>query len=199
MAINEATIGHASASRPMYFIALYIEILRRRPVIVFWLAVLAQAVLWTLVPTLFYAAPPGDVANVLAVGHEFAFGTDFGPPLAFWLAEIAYRLAGGRMFGVYLLSQICLVVTCWSVFALGSAVVGRSHAAVAVLLMVGISAFTVATPEFGPPILTMALWALMLLHLWRAVGKAGAATGLRSRPKARCCCSRPIRRWRSSG
>jgi hypothetical protein len=155
----------------MYFIALYIEILRRRPVIVFWLAALAQAVLWTLVPTLFYAAPPGDVANVLAVGHEFVFGTDFGPPLAFWLAEVAYRIVGGRMFGVYLLSQICLVVTYWSVFALGSAVVGRSHAAVAVLLMVGISAFTVATPEFGPPILTMALWALMLLHLWRAVGE----------------------------
>ena len=54
---------------------------------------------------------------MLAIGHEFQLGTDFGPPLAFWLAEIAYRIAG--MFGVYLLSQLCVVVTFWAVFALG--------------------------------------------------------------------------------
>ena len=35
--------------------------------------------------------------------------------------------------------------------------------------MVGISLFTVPTPDFGPPILGMALWAVVLLHYWRAV------------------------------
>ena len=39
----------------------------------------------------------------------------------------------------------------------------------AVLLMVGISVFTVPTPDFGPPILAMALWAAALLFYWRAV------------------------------
>ena len=62
---------------------------------------------------LFYSAPPGQLPLVLAIGHEFQLGTDFGPPLAFWLAEIAYRAAG--MFGVYLLSQVCIVVTYWAV------------------------------------------------------------------------------------
>ena len=57
----------------------------------FWTAALSQAALWTLLPTLFYSAPPGEVPIVLAVGHEFQLGTDRGPPLAFWLAEIAYR------------------------------------------------------------------------------------------------------------
>jgi len=33
---------------------------------------------------------------------------------------------------------------------------------------VGISLFTVPTPEFGPPILAMALWALVLLFYWQA-------------------------------
>ena len=41
----------------------------------------------------------------------------------------------------------------------------------AVLLMVGISLFTVPTPDFGPAILAMALWAVVLLHYWRAVGQ----------------------------
>src|ERR1700722_5150455 len=153
----------------MFFVPLYIEILRSKPLLLFWLAALAQAALWIAVPMLFYAAPPGDLPQLLAIGHEFQLHAQVGPPLAYWLAEIAFRIAG--LSGVYALSQICIVVTYWCVFALGSAIVGPAHAALAVLLMVGISLLTVPTPDFGPPILTMALWAVVLLHYWRAVGQ----------------------------
>ena len=106
------------------------------------------------------------LAQLLAVGHEFQFDSGVGPPLAYWLAEIAFRGAG--LFGVYVLAQICVVTTYWCVFALGRAIVGPTHATMAVLLMVGISLFTVPSPDFGPPILAMALWAVVLLHYWRA-------------------------------
>jgi hypothetical protein len=151
----------------MFYVPLYIEAVRSRPVLVFWLATLAQAALWILVPTAFYAAPPGVLPQVLAIGHEFPLRGDTGPPLAYWLAEIAFRVGG--LFGVYLLSQACVIATYWCVFALGRAIVGATHAVIAVLLMVGVSVFTVPTPDFGPPILTMALWAAALLHYWRAV------------------------------
>ena len=153
----------------MIYVSLLVEILRSRPRLVFWMAMLAQVTLWTLVPALFYSAPPGDVAEVLARGHGFGF--EHGPPLAYWLAEIAFILAGDNIVGVYVLSQICIVVTYWAVFTLGRATLGDRHAALAVLLMVGISAFTVPTLDFGPAILVMPLWALALLHLWRAVGE----------------------------
>ncbi len=151
----------------MFFVPLYVEVIRSRPRLVFWLATLAQALLWLMVPMLFYAAPPGDLAQLLAIGHEFRFDGGVGPPLAYWLAEIAFRIAG--LFGVYALAQICVVTTYWCVFALGRAIVGPTHAAIAVLLMVGISLFTVPSPDFGPAILAMALWAVVLLHYWRAV------------------------------
>ena len=153
----------------MIYVSLLIEILRTRPRLVFWMATLAQVALWILVPALFYSAPPGDVAEVLARGHGFGFAD--GPPLAYWLAEIAFILAGNNVVGVYALSQICIVVTYWAVFTLGRATLGDRHAALAILLMVGISAFTVPTPDFGPAILVMPLWALALLHLWRAIGE----------------------------
>ncbi len=153
----------------MLYVPLYVEALRSRPALVFWLAVLAQAAIWVVVPTVFYAAPPGDLAQLLAIGNEFRLHGDVGPPLAYWLAEAAFRLAG--LFGVYVLSQICVIVTYWCVFALGSAIVGPTHAVMAVLLMVGISLFTVPTPDFGPPVLAMALWAIVLLHYWRAVAQ----------------------------
>ena len=46
----------------MFYVPLYFEAVRSRPVLVFWLATLAQAVLWLLVPMLFYAAPPAGLA-----------------------------------------------------------------------------------------------------------------------------------------
>jgi 4-amino-4-deoxy-L-arabinose transferase-like glycosyltransferase len=159
----------------MLYVSIFVELLRSRPSLAVWLAALIQALLWISVPALFYAAPPGELANVLAVGHEFQLGTYLGPPLAFWLAELAFDLAGGRLIGVYILSQVCLVVTYWAVFALGRSIVGAQHAALAVLLMVGIAAFTVPTPDFGPVILTMPLWAIILLHYWRAVGEGRRA------------------------
>src|SRR5436309_4040061 len=155
----------------MLYVSIFVELLRARPALVVWIAAIAQALLWIAVPTLFYSAPPGDLPNVLAVGHEFQLGTYLGPPLAFWLAELAYDLAGHRLVGVYLLSQACVVVTYWAVFTLGTSVVVAQHAALAVLLMVGVAAFTVPTPDFGPVILTMPLWAIILLHYWRAVGE----------------------------
>ena len=154
----------------MFYVPLYLEAMRSRPVLVFWLATLAQAALWIAVPALFYTSPPGALAQVLAVGHEFPLSGDTGPPLAYWIAELAFRIAG--LFGVYVLSQLCVMATYWCVFTLGRAIVGATHAVIAVLLMVGISVFTVPTPDFGPPILTMALWVAALLAYWRAAVEA---------------------------
>ena len=78
----------------MHYVSLIIEFLRGRPAAVFWTAALAQAVLWTLMPALVYAAPPGGVPLLLAIGHEFVLGSYLGPPLSFWLGELAYRIAG---------------------------------------------------------------------------------------------------------
>jgi len=151
----------------LFYVPLYFEAIRARPVLVFWVATLSQAAVWLLVPALFYAAPPGELAQVLAIGHEFQFDSDVGPPLAFWLAEIAFRIGG--LFAVYALAQACVIATYWCVFRLGSAIVGPAQAVLAVLLMVGISPFTVPSPNFGPPVLSMALWAAALLHYWLAV------------------------------
>ena len=153
----------------MLHVSLFVELLRSQPRFMVWAAAAAQAALWWLVPVLFYSAPPGDLPLTIAVGHEFNLGSYWGPPLAYWLADIAFVLAG--MPGVYLLAQACVVVTYWAVFRLGQSIVGIHHAAMAVLLMIGVSAFSVPTPSFGPPILAMPLTALALLHYWRALGE----------------------------
>jgi hypothetical protein len=153
----------------MLHVSIFVEGLRSRPRLMFWLAAVAQAALWWLVPVIFYSAPPGDLPMVLAVGHEFQLGTDLGPPLAFWLADVVYTVSG--VAGVYLLAQVCIVVAYWAIFSLGRALVGAQQAAIAVLLMVGILVMTVPSPDFGPTVLGTALAALMMLHFWRAIGE----------------------------
>ena len=153
----------------MHYVSLLIEFLRGRPRFVFWTAALTQAALWTVLPAVFYPAPPGDVPMLLAIGHEYLLGSYQGPPLAFWLGETAFRIGG--LFGLYALSQAAIVTTFWAVFMLGRSIVGMRHAVIAVLLMAGISAFTVPSINFGPAILAAPFWALALLHYWRAAGE----------------------------
>ncbi len=155
----------------MRFTSLIVELVRARPKLIFWIAVLLQSVLWLVLPMMLYRSPPGDMPTLLAFGREYQVGTDLGPPLAFWLADIAFRVAGNHIFGVYLLSQICFVVTMWALYELGGAIVGRQHAVLAVLLTATITVFSSPGVEFGPSVLARPLWALVLLHGWRVVGQ----------------------------
>ncbi len=155
----------------MRFTSLIVELIRARPRLVVWIVVLGQAVLWLMVSLLFYRSPPDDLAIVLAFGREYQVGTDLGPPLAFWLADIAFRAAGNHMFGVYLLAELCAVATFWALYLLARSVVGGQQAVLAVLLTMTVTAFASRGLEFGPLVLTRPIWALLLLHSWQLIGQ----------------------------
>jgi 4-amino-4-deoxy-L-arabinose transferase-like glycosyltransferase len=155
----------------MRFTSLIIELIRARPRLVVWLVVVLQALLWLLVALILYRSPPGDLATALAVGREYRIGTDLGPPLAFWLADIAFRVAGNHILGVYLLAQLCSVATFWTMYLLARATVGGQQAVLAVLLTMTVLAFSAPGLEFGPLVLARPIWALLLLHSWQLIGQ----------------------------
>jgi hypothetical protein len=155
----------------MRFTSLVVELIRARPRLVVWIVVLVQAGLWLILPMLLYPSPPGDLATVLAFGREYQVGTWLGPPLAFWLADIAFRAVGNHMFGVYLLAQACAVVTFWIYYQLARAIVGGQQAVLAVLLSMTVVVFSSPGVEFGPLVLARPLWALLLLHSWQLIGQ----------------------------
>ena len=173
----------------MRFTSLIVELIRARPVLVFWLVALAQAALWLILPTLLYSSPPGDVALNLAYGREYLLGSVQGPPLSFWLADIAFRAAGNNMFGVYLLSQICFVAAMWAIFRLGRAIVGAQHAVLAVLLTdhhlcLRLSGGGVRPAYPGAAV----LGAGAALQAGASSARAGAMPGSHCRSMRACCC-----------
>src|SRR5258705_4594924 len=155
----------------MRFTSLIIELIRARPRLVVWLVVLVGAALWLILPLLLYRTPPDAFARALARGRNPGVEPGPAPPLAFWLADIAFRAAGGNMFGVYLLAQLCSVVALWAQYLLARAVVGGQQAVLAVLLTMTVTAFSSPSVEFGPLVLARPLWALLLLHSWQLMGQ----------------------------
>ncbi|WP_426610744.1 glycosyltransferase family 39 protein [Bradyrhizobium sp. McL0616] len=155
----------------MRFTSLVIELIRARPRLIVWIAVLLQAAMWLFVALAFYRSPPGSLATLLAFGREYQVGTDLGPPLPVWLADIAYRGAGGHMFGVYVLAELCEIATFITLYHLARAVVGTQQAVLAVLLTMTVLAFSSPALDFGPLVLARPLWTLLLLHSWQIIGQ----------------------------
>jgi Dolichyl-phosphate-mannose-protein mannosyltransferase len=155
----------------MRFTSLIIELIRARPRLIVGIVIAFQAALWLILPLLLYRSPPGDLATVLAYGREYQVGTDLGPPLAFWLGDIAFRAAGNNIFGVYLLAQLCFIATFWTLYLLARAIVGGQQAVLVVLLTLTVFAFSSPGVEFGPLVLARPLWALVLLHSWQVLGQ----------------------------
>jgi 4-amino-4-deoxy-L-arabinose transferase-like glycosyltransferase len=151
----------------MRFTSLVVELIRARPRLVVIIVLLCQAALWLAVALLFYRSPPTHLTTALAFGREYQVGTDLGPPLSFWLADIAYRLTGNHVVGVYLLAVLASSATLWLVYLLARMIVGGQQAVLAVLLTMTITAFGTPTLEFGPEVLARPLWAALLLHSWQ--------------------------------
>jgi len=79
--------------------------------------------------------------------------TVLGPPLAFWLGDIAFAPRAINMFGVYLLAQLCGSRRFWTLYLLARAIVRRTTGVLAVLLTMTVTAFSSPGVEFGPLVL----------------------------------------------
>lgn len=144
---------------------------KTRPVATFWAFVALHAALWTLLPAAFYTAPPLDVVELLAWGHEWQLGYFKHPPMAAWVIEAGYQVFGG-VWSAYLLSQLSIAATFVAVWLLARPMVGALGALVAVVALEGIFYFTVPTPEFNNNVLQMPLWAWSILLFYRALTRA---------------------------
>ena len=83
-----------------------------------------------------------------------------------------YRAAGNHVFGVYLLAQLCAVVTFWTLLsALARHRRRPAGGARGAARRMTVVAFSSPGVEFGPLVLARPLWALLLLHSWQLIGQ----------------------------
>ena len=114
-----------------------------------------------------FLSPPLDVVENMVWGAQWQWGYYKHPPLQAWLTEIAWQ-AGG-LFGIYFLSQLCVVATYWGIFLLGRDMIGASKAVLGVFIYALCFYATVPTPELNANIVQAPFWAFAAWFLYRGL------------------------------
>lgn len=129
----------------------------------FWSFAAIHLIVWTLLPTCTQPNAPLDVIEITYWGHQWELGYAKHPPLPSWLCETAVLLTGGSFWGIYLLSQLSVVMCFWAVWRLALETIPPSRALLAVLLLECCAFYNLTTPEFNHAICMYASWALAIL------------------------------------
>lgn len=135
----------------------------------FWLILILQVLIWTIVPTFTRYALPHDTIECYVWGQHFQWGYDKNPWLCGWLAWIAGAIGGSSGWLIYLFSQCFVAMSLWSVWRLARHMFSRWHALVGVLVLEGCIYYTLAAPRFNDNCIELGLWSLMFLYFYRAI------------------------------
>ena len=135
----------------------------------FLLLLLCWLVLWTLLPAAYIGNIPIDVAENVAWGQTFELGYDKNPYFGAWLTSAVFRLCP-HDWVFYLLSQLAVFLGVAAAYRLTREVTRSNFAAfvsgVSTLL---IPFFSHSANEFNDDVMSIALWGLTALYLYRAV------------------------------
>lgn len=148
--------------------SIFVEALRAIPAAFLGLGLIAHALLWALATHIAEPSPPPQMAVAIALGREWMLGYEQMPPLAAWISAAVFHVTNS-LFAVRLAAALCVASAGWILFLFARRVIRERHAAIAVLLMVGV--FPVAFPgsALTGDLLQMPLAAAAILMWWIAV------------------------------
>jgi len=130
---------------------------------------LVHAALWTVLPAVLCRNLPLDVIEGVAHGQEWQIGYWKHPPLPWWLIDVVRTIAGPRLWPLFLLGQLAVVLCFWAVWRLGCTMLRPVEALVAVVLLDGCVVFNLHTMEFNHNIVQLPIWGLTGWSLYRAL------------------------------
>ena len=142
------------------------EISRDQACRAFGIIAAAQVLLWTFVPALTFDSPPLDVTENIMWGREWLWGTYKHPPLQAWITELALIFSGNLVIGIYLVSQLCIVLTWLALFMFALKVSTPRTAILSVFFFSIVYYSTVPSVEFNANVIQMPIWAWSFYLLW---------------------------------
>lgn len=123
---------------------------------VLWAWVLIHLVGWSVLPCVTNTALHLDTIEALAWGKEWAWGYDKHPPLSAWAAEVFGYLGD---WGLYFLSQLCIVLGGLGIWLLGGEFgLPKWCRAVGLVLLDAIYFYQYISPEFNVNYLQLPFW-----------------------------------------
>ena len=137
--------------------------------LIFNLFLLTHLLIWTLVPFLSNKNLPLDTIEALAWGTHLDWGWDKHPPLSIFFPEVFYQLFGNQDWAYYLLSQIFIIFSFFTIFKLAKEFLkNETYALISVFLLEGIYFYNFTTPEFNVNICQIPFWSLTIYYSWQS-------------------------------
>ncbi len=124
---------------------------------------------WVLAPALTYRMLPLDTLELLGWGQHWQLGYYKHPPLGAWLGELTLQLSAGHLAGLYVLAQLCVLVTLFYVWKTARLFLDPHAAVIATALLEGAYWYTWLTPNFNMNTLQLPVWAGLSYHFVRAL------------------------------
>ncbi|WP_437186035.1 glycosyltransferase family 39 protein [Planctomicrobium sp. SH668] len=164
-------------------IAHFARLSRRDPTIgFFWAIVTVHVIVWTILATATQPNLPNETLEMLTSGREFAWGYASHPPLGVWIATAVSSFFAPWNWPVYMLAQLCGVVSVWAAWKLGRQFLHPWTALCAAFVLLGGYSCTIAASAFNGDQLASALWSLSIYSFYTALTnerrRYWAATGL---------------------
>ena len=134
---------------------------------IFFIFCFLQLSLWTLSPTFTYSSLPHDVAEGLAWGNQWMLGYSKMPPFTAWMLAIFTKVGNGVIgLPIYLLAQICVIITYIFVWKLSVRLANQKVALLSILLLVGILYYNNNSANITPDTMSTPMWAAIIFFTY---------------------------------
>ena len=136
----------------------------------FYLFLLLQLLIWTLIPSLSNVNLPLDTIEALAWGSNLDWGFNKHPPFSAFAVEFFFTIFGNNDWAYYFLSQVFVLVAFYFVWKVSNELLeDKFLSLVSVLLLSGIYFYNFTTPEFNVNVSQLPFWALSVYFFWRGI------------------------------
>ncbi len=128
-----------------------------------------QILFWTLGPWVIRSNPMYDTMESFVWGNQWQWGYDKHPPFTAWTTALFGNLYSPSDLPIYLLAQLCVIVTFLAVWRLAKEYLSSSGAVLAVLMLTGVLHYSNRVERMTPDTMQSPIWALLALSFFLAV------------------------------
>ncbi|MDR3196689.1 MAG: glycosyltransferase family 39 protein [Planctomycetaceae bacterium] len=135
----------------------------------FWSVAGFFAVLWVILPGIFHTAYRiTDVIELQGNAKEWVLATRKHPLLSAWILEIVNIITGRIFVAPFIASQICVIISLWSVWQLGRKVLSEKLALIGALAVLPYYFFSYHSLVYNQNSTLIAFWSLSVYLVFQA-------------------------------
>lgn len=133
-----------------------------------WKFLTIHFLVWVIVPS-FRKSIPLDSIEAVTWGRYCGWGTNKHPPLSGFPADWFFNLFGGNAIGIYVLSQICVLIGFIYIFKLARCFLDEKKSILSVMLLEGVIYYGFSAQEYNVNVVSLALWPLTAYYFYQAL------------------------------